>query len=153
MAEIRRLESSAEDFMQQLEALLAWESVSDDHVNHTVNDIITTIRNDGDIESIGIGVPGAIRRGVVQHARNISVETLDLEAAVAAATGVPVRVANDVNAAALGAWRLCGGSSSAFAYLNLGTGMAAALSRAGGAAACLSLDHRQPRRGDGRAAG
>lgn len=48
MAEIRRLESSAEDFMQQLEALLAWDSVSDDHVNHTVNDIITTIRNDGD---------------------------------------------------------------------------------------------------------
>ena len=48
MAEIRRLESSAEDFMQQLEGLLAWESVSDDHVNHTVNDIITTIRNDGD---------------------------------------------------------------------------------------------------------
>jgi len=34
--------------MQQLEALLAWDSVSDDHVNHTVNDIITTIRNDGD---------------------------------------------------------------------------------------------------------
>ena len=34
--------------MQQLEGLLAWESVSDDHVNHTVNDIITTIRNDGD---------------------------------------------------------------------------------------------------------
>ena len=34
--------------MQQLEELLAWESVSDDHVNHTVNDIITTIRNDGD---------------------------------------------------------------------------------------------------------
>jgi histidinol dehydrogenase len=48
MAEIRRLESSADDFMQQLEELLAWESVSDDHVNHTVNDIITTIRNDGD---------------------------------------------------------------------------------------------------------
>jgi histidinol dehydrogenase len=48
MAEIRRLESSADDFMQQLDALLAWESVSDDHVNHTVNDIITTIRNDGD---------------------------------------------------------------------------------------------------------
>ncbi|MEJ2321224.1 MAG: histidinol dehydrogenase [Gammaproteobacteria bacterium] len=48
MAEIRRLESSADDFIQQLEELLAWESVSDDHVNHTVNDIITTIRNDGD---------------------------------------------------------------------------------------------------------
>jgi len=79
------------------------------------------------VDSIGIGVPGAIRRGVVQHARNISIESLDLEAAVAAATGVPVRVANDVNAAALGAWRLCGSGSSAFAYLNLGTGMAAGL--------------------------
>jgi predicted NBD/HSP70 family sugar kinase len=79
------------------------------------------------VDSIGIGVPGAIRRGVVHHARNLSIESLDLEAAVAAATGVPVRVTNDVNAAALGAWRLSGGGSSAFAYLNLGTGMAAGL--------------------------
>ncbi len=79
------------------------------------------------IESIGIGVPGAIQRGVIHHARNISIESLDLEAAVAAATGVRVRVANDVNAAALGAWALRGGSSRSFAYLNLGTGVAAGL--------------------------
>jgi len=79
------------------------------------------------VDSIGIGVPGAIRRGVVRHARNIAIESLDLEAAISAATGVPVRVTNDVNAAALGAWRLSGGCSSAFAYLNLGTGMAAGL--------------------------
>ena len=79
------------------------------------------------VESIGIGVPGAIRRGVVHHARNISIESLDLEAAVAAATGVRVRVTNDVNAAALGSWTLRGGSSSSFAFLNLGTGMAAGL--------------------------
>lgn len=81
----------------------------------------------GPVESVGIGVPGAIRRGVVRNARNIRVESFDLEAAVRAATGLSVRVTNDVNAAALGAWGLRGGTSNSFAYLNLGTGMAAGL--------------------------
>lgn len=85
-------------------------------------------RNTGDrVESIGIGVPGAIRHGVVHHARNISIGSFDLERAVAEATDTPVRVCNDVNAAAVGAWALRGGASSSFAYLNLGTGMAAGL--------------------------
>ncbi len=81
----------------------------------------------GRIESIGVGVPGVIRGGVVHHARNLDIESLDLESAVAQATGACVRVSNDVNAAALGAWALRGGASTAFAYLNLGTGMAAGL--------------------------
>lgn len=80
---------------------------------------------DGRVESIGIGVPGAIRRGVVHHARNLDIGSFDLETAVAEATGAPVRVCNDVNAAALGAWALRGGTSDSFAYLNLGTGLAA----------------------------
>lgn len=77
------------------------------------------------VESIGIGVPGAIRRGVVHHARNLGIGSFDLESAVAEATGAPVRVCNDVNAAALGAWAMRGGTSASFAYLNLGTGLAA----------------------------
>ena len=89
-------------------------------------DEVSRIAGDS-VESIGIGVPGAIRRGVVQHARNLSIESLDLETAVAEATEACVYVANDVNAAALGAWGLRGGSSTSFAYLNLGTGMAAGL--------------------------
>jgi predicted NBD/HSP70 family sugar kinase len=80
---------------------------------------------DGRVESIGIGVPGAIRRGVIHHARNLDIGSFDLETAVAEATGAPVRVCNDVNAAALGAWALQGGTSASFAYLNLGTGLAA----------------------------
>lgn len=84
-------------------------------------------RVESPIESIGIGVPGAIRRGVVHHARNLSIESLDLESAVSQATDAHVRVSNDVNAAALGAWSLRGGVSTSFAYLNLGTGMAAGL--------------------------
>lgn len=82
---------------------------------------------EGSVESIGIGAPGAVRRGVVHYARNLNIESLDLETAVSEATGVRVRVSNDVNAAALGAWALRGSTSTSFAYLNLGTGMAAGL--------------------------
>jgi glucokinase len=79
------------------------------------------------ISSIGLGVPGAIRRGVVLHARNLGIESYDLKSAIAEETNVSVRVFNDVNAAALGAWALRSGASTSFAYLNLGTGMAAGL--------------------------
>jgi histidinol dehydrogenase len=48
MAEIRQLSTADSDFDQQLEALLAWESVSDGQVNQTVNDIIADIRARGD---------------------------------------------------------------------------------------------------------
>ena len=48
MADIRTLNTSAPDFMQRLDALLAWESVSDTTVNDTVNGIIADIRARGD---------------------------------------------------------------------------------------------------------
>jgi histidinol dehydrogenase len=48
MSEIRKLSTSDADFQQQLDALLAWESVSDSAVNDTVNQIIQAIRSEGD---------------------------------------------------------------------------------------------------------
>ena len=48
MADMRKLNSTDSDFQQSLEALLAWESVSDDKVNRIVDDIIADIRRDGD---------------------------------------------------------------------------------------------------------
>ena len=45
---IKQLDSSRADFWPQLEALLAWESVSDDKVMNTVRDILRTVRRDGD---------------------------------------------------------------------------------------------------------
>lgn len=48
MAEIRKLNADDGDFNQQLEALLAWDSVSDQSVNETVGQIITDIRATGD---------------------------------------------------------------------------------------------------------
>ncbi|MBN9605981.1 MAG: ROK family protein [Actinomycetales bacterium] len=84
-------------------------------------------------EAIGIGVPGTVdpATGDVTHAVNLGVESLPLARLAEAALGVPVRVENDVNAAALGAahvMRAGGGAPVAsMAYLNLGTGLAAGL--------------------------
>ncbi len=48
MANIKRLNASDDSFMAQLDALLAWDSVSDSSVNDTVNEVIRRIRAEGD---------------------------------------------------------------------------------------------------------
>jgi glucokinase len=81
-------------------------------------------------ESIGIGIPGAVdvASGRVEHAVNLGLSGLDLGSEVAGRLGREVRVENDVNAAALGAFSLLGRTSAqSMAYLNLGTGLAAGL--------------------------
>jgi len=45
---VRTLDSSSDNFWAELDELLAWESVSDDGVFNTVNDIIKDIRKRGD---------------------------------------------------------------------------------------------------------
>jgi glucokinase len=80
--------------------------------------------------SIGIGIPGAVdvEHGTVSHALNLGVARLDLGALLSASLGAPVRVENDVNAAALGAFHQLGlAPTQSMAYLNLGTGLAAGL--------------------------
>lgn len=87
---------------------------------------------DGSIDSVGIGIPGQVEPGSarVVHAVNLGVEELDLEVAVGPALGMPVRVENDVKAAAFGAAALRAATAESpipgsMAYLNLGTGIAA----------------------------
>jgi histidinol dehydrogenase len=48
MCDIHQLSTADKDFWQRLDALLAWESVSDTGVNDTVNRIISDIRTKGD---------------------------------------------------------------------------------------------------------
>lgn len=104
-----------------------------DAVVRTILDAVTALQAEpalaaADIRSVGIGIPGRIEPGSgrVEHAVNLGVETLDLAAAVAPVLGVAVRVENDVKAAALGAASLRGAAQS-MGYLNLGTGIAAAI--------------------------
>jgi len=50
--DIKRLNSTDADFQSQLDALLAWESVSDDEVFNTVKDILANVRKHGDAELV-----------------------------------------------------------------------------------------------------
>ena len=45
---IKRLKTAQPDYQSQMDALLAWEGVSDDQVNSTVKDVIQNIRQRGD---------------------------------------------------------------------------------------------------------
>lgn len=88
------------------------------------------------VRSVGVGIPGQIEEGSgrVVHAVNLGVEELNLVAAIEPRVGVPVRIENDVKAAALGAYALLSGpagSPRSMAYLNLGTGIAAGIVAAG----------------------
>lgn len=80
--------------------------------------------------SVGVGIPGTVDRasGRVSHAVNLGLAALSLADELTRVVHVDVRVENDVNAAAVGAYRLLGGASGgSMAYLNLGTGLAAGL--------------------------
>jgi predicted NBD/HSP70 family sugar kinase len=80
------------------------------------------------VESIGVGIPGVVdpAEGRVRHAVNLGLGDVPLGELLRSAIGVPVRVENDVKAAALGAYHLLGLGGS-MGYLNLGTGLAAGL--------------------------
>ncbi len=82
----------------------------------------------GDIESVGVGIPGMIENGTgrVLHAVNLGVDSLDIAARAQSAIGARFAVENDVKAAALGAASLRHDGAS-MAYLNLGTGVAAGI--------------------------
>jgi glucokinase len=80
------------------------------------------------LTSVGVGIPGGVGAdGTVSMALNIGIEQpLSLGSLLESRLGVPVRVENDVNAAALGAHvRLGCDVGSSLAYLSIGTGLAA----------------------------
>ncbi|MEO7752730.1 MAG: ROK family protein [Terracoccus sp.] len=84
----------------------------------------------GAISSVGACTPGLVdpATGWVRHAVNLEVEALDLAGGLEQSLRRPVRVDNDVKAAALGAHRLSGRTDvRTLAYLNLGTGLASAV--------------------------
>jgi glucokinase len=101
----------------------------------------------GRLDSVGACMPGLVdpSTGVVRHAVNLGVESLNLAGELEELLGSPVAVENDVKAAALGAHGILtarsavgpvpSGSGAApeetLAYLNLGTGLAAGVVRNG----------------------
>ncbi len=95
-------------------------------VIRTIVDAVDALGLDGDIGTVGVGIPGQVDAGHVAHAVNLGIDGLDLAVALRRRLEVPVRVENDVKAAAIGA-AARHGAGRAIAYLNLGTGVAAGI--------------------------
>jgi len=103
------------------------------------------------VAAVGVGVPGIVDPAteVVSHAVNLGIDgSVPLGALLAARLGVPVRLDNDLNAAAIGAALRTGGGvkRADLAYLALGTGVAAGLVldgtvRRGGSGAAGEIGH------------
>ncbi len=74
--------------------------------------------------TVGIGAPGRVHKGRLSHAVNLGITEVDLAGELAKSWGVRPVVANDVNAATLGAWTLARGEAKSIAFLNVGTGLA-----------------------------
>ncbi|MGL5817587.1 MAG: ROK family protein [Phycicoccus sp.] len=83
------------------------------------------------IAVVGACMPGLVDRatGWARHAVNLEVHALDLAGGLEAATGCRPRIDNDVKAAALGAHHVVRPDTAVgtTAYLNVGTGLAAAI--------------------------
>jgi predicted NBD/HSP70 family sugar kinase len=80
-----------------------------------------------DFATVGLGIPGVVDHtsGVVETAVNLQIARSDLAALLADDFSAKVRLENDVKATALGAGPVLG-TSGDLAYVNLGTGVAAA---------------------------
>lgn len=79
-----------------------------------------------DISAIGMGVPGMIdsERGIVVTSNNLGWTNFPIAEKLTALTGLPVKTANDANAAALGEMKFgFGGAYKNIVLLTLGTGV------------------------------
>lgn len=79
-----------------------------------------------DVEGIGMGVPGMIdsKNGVVIYSNNLGWEDFAIVDETQKLTGLPVKIANDANVAALGETKFgCGKAYSNTILITLGTGV------------------------------
>ncbi|HUM84541.1 MAG TPA: ROK family glucokinase [Lachnospiraceae bacterium] len=77
-----------------------------------------------DVAGIGIGVPGPVKNGIVPMAVNIHWGETDVEGIMKRLTGLPVRVGNDANVAALGEmWQGGAAGRKNVILVTLGTGV------------------------------
>jgi DNA-binding transcriptional ArsR family regulator len=83
----------------------------------------------GLVDGVVVGVPGVVEEQRLRLASNVSgLEGMAFGAELEGALGLPVRVENDVNLAALGErWRGVARGVQDFAFLSIGTGVGAGL--------------------------
>ena len=99
---------------------------SAENVERTVSHLVKQLQRDFDIEAIGIGAAGFVdeKRSRVNFAPNLGWRDEPLRMAVESATGLPVVIENDANAAAWGEYRFGAGRGSDYLVaITVGTGI------------------------------
>ena len=80
--------------------------------------------SDTDLLGVGIGVPGAVSKGVVNRCVNLGWGVVPIEEELSRLTGLPAKASNDANVAALGEYWMGGGQGSEnVVFITLGTGV------------------------------
>ena len=105
-----------------------------DSQEKTVNELIDVLNkylkehdyNKDNVLGIGIGIPGVIdtKAGVVSYSNNLQWNDLPIQEMIANATGLPVRITNDANAATFGEAKFGAGKKyKNLLMITLGTGV------------------------------
>lgn len=82
--------------------------------------------NKNDIENIGIGAPGVCdsKKGLIVNCPNIEgCKNIEICPKIERSTGIPTRIDNDANCAALGEYMLSDVKPDSFVFVTLGTGV------------------------------
>lgn len=95
------------------------EAVCDD-----IADLCTALADGVRVHGIGVGCPGTVDGGVVRYSNNLNWHDFAMADYLQGKTGLPVRLANDANAAALGeALAGCAKGAESAVIVTLGTGV------------------------------
>lgn len=91
-------------------------------VNGLIDDYGITV---SDIKAIGIGSPGSIdhKNGIVVYSNNLKMNNFHMADALNKAFGIPVKVDNDANCAAMGEYMVNGNGTDNYIFVTLGTGV------------------------------
>lgn len=113
-------------FTLQVNAGLTGEFVMEE-LGKLINKYIEDLNLQGQIAGIGLGVPGIINstEGIVHYSANLPLwEGLNIKKSLEAKTGLPVKITNDANAAALGEAKLGAGKNyTTSVMITIGTGI------------------------------
>ena len=99
------------------------ENLSNRTVDEVVFQVTEMVQRLGDVDAVGIAVPGFVQQGVVLDSPNFpGWKDVALQERLELDIKRPVRILNDANAATLGAWRTRGAFED-LVVLTLGTGV------------------------------
>ena len=116
------------DLLEKWEIPTALENDGANILPDVANALLTYLNqkqlNKSQILGIGVGIPGAVKDGVVNRCINLNWGIVDVQAVLSGLTGLNVSTGNDANLAALGeAWKGSASGCKNMVLATLGTGL------------------------------